>query len=152
MWFTETPWPPIVILSVIAAVCYGLWHTGGRSIFFSVAVGCLLLAVGVYVGEKMIVTDAEKVEALVYELADAVEADDAEKALAHISHNAEAERGLVKTGIDLIDVEGNLRITDLQVELFSENSRARSHFRANGTERLAPTGGQSIDPMAKRVE
>ncbi len=182
MWFTETPWPPIVICSVVAAIFFGLWQTGGRTMYFNIGVGLLLIAVAFFFVEKGIVTDGEKVEAAVHGLADAVEQDDLEAALAHISQNADLERGLVKTGLDLIDVEGTLRVSDLQVELFSENSRARSHFRANGTiryagephytptrwmltwqreggdwkvtriERLSPTGGQGIDPMAKRVE
>lgn len=182
MWFTETPWPPIVICSVVAAVFLGLWQTSGRTRHFGIGIGILLVALLIYFLEKGIVTDGEKVEAAVHGLAEAVERDDVEAALAHISQNAALERGQVKMGLNLIDVEGNLRISDMQVELFSENSRARSHFRANGTiryagqphysptrwvltwqreggdwkvtkiERLSPTGGQTIGTLDERVE
>lgn len=182
MWFTETPWPPIVACSVVAALFLGLWFSNQRGLNFAIFVGALLACVGIYVVEGMIVTDSEVVEQAVYDLADAVEREDLEGALAHLSPNATAERALVTGGLQMVEIDGNLRISDLQVEMMGENSRARSHFRANGTiryqgqmhytptrwmlnwqreggewrvtgiERLSPTGGDRIDPMAKRVE
>ena len=182
MWFTETPWPPIVGLSVVAALFFGLWSSSQRGVHLTIAAGLVLACVGVFLLERMILTDSEIVEQAVYDLAEAVEREDVESALARISQNAAAERALVTSGLQLVEIDGNLRISDLRVELVGENSRAQSHFRANGTiryqgqthhtptrwmlnwqreggewrvtriERLSPTGGDRIDPMARRIE
>ena len=133
MWFTESSWPPIVGCLAVAAVLFSLWSAsrrGGHLIGMIVAVA---LCGVIWMVERWIVTDAEEVEAAVYSLADAVEHEDAERALAHISRQAAAERALVAGGMGLIEVDGHLRVTDMQVKMLSGNSRATSHFRANGT-------------------
>lgn len=182
MWFTETPWPPIVACTIAAAIFLGLWMTQGRGVHLAAVLGILAVAGGIYFVEKSVVTETERVEAAVLELADAVERDNVDDALGKISANATAERALVTTGLRLIDVDGNLRISDMQVNLLGENSRAQTHFRANGNiryegqsqhtptrwlltwqreagdwkviriERLSPTGGSPLDPMAQRIE
>jgi hypothetical protein len=135
MWLTETAWPPIIGCLAAAAVLFALWNTSHRTGYLIGTIVALGLCPVIGVVEKLIVTDAEQVEAAVFDLADAVEKEDAERALAHISNHATAERGLVAAGLGMIEVDGRLRITDLQVEVVSSGSRANSHFRANGTVR-----------------
>lgn len=133
MWPTETPWPWIVALLVAAVVCGFLWSRTRRRPLAVLTAACLLLVPAVYFAEQAIVTPAEEVERLVYELRDAVVAGDVERTLSFFSPTAETERGAVESGMKLADVKEDLRITDLSVRSFDNDTQAVSEFRANGT-------------------
>lgn len=141
MWFTETPWPPIFLLLSAAVVLAVAWTRNGRGAFAAGAVACLLLAGVAFVAERLIVTPAEEVEALVYDLRDAVVRDDVEGTLAFFSPAALKEQLLVRTAMALGRPTADLRITDLTVETGGDDTLAESVFRANGTVEGRHVGG-----------
>lgn len=140
MWLTDNPWPPIVILGMGAVVCAAAWYPRKNAKFLVAAAALCLAAVGVYFVEGMILTEEEQVEAQVLGVTDAFRRQDLEGTLAFFSPRAEAERSLVRQAEAVIDEVHSLRITDMSVELLAENTRAKSHFRANGEVSVSAAG------------
>lgn len=133
MWFTDNPWPPIVIFGMLAVVFVAMWSSKKRAFFLVLAGAMSLLAVGTFFAEQYILTTEEQVEAEVYRLTDSFEQLDIPVTLEFYSARATKQRNNIKQAGALIDEINSLRITDVSVELLMENSRARTHFRANGT-------------------
>ncbi len=135
MWFTETPWPPFFICSVIAAVFFAQWYTHRRPRQLYLALGFLGLGGAVILVERLIVTESERVANNVYALAHAFEAGDGQRCATFFSPHDEKERDLVRNVAGSAKVEGGIRITDMSVQLSSGNSRADSTFRASANVR-----------------
>ncbi len=138
----------MLICIALATILFSLWHASRRPGQIVGAIALLAASGFFWIVEKVIVTDAERVEVGVYGLADAVEKEDLERALDHISNNAVAERNMVAAGMGLIEVNGTLRITDLSVTMFSAGSQAKSVFRANGS--ISDRGSHHESHVASR--
>ena len=93
----------------------------------------VVLSVLIYLVEKRIVTESEQVEEALYHLADAVKQDELVTTLSWFSPKAAQLRDLVTRAIQRYNVQDDLRITDVQVTLKSDNTLALSRFRANAT-------------------
>jgi hypothetical protein len=132
-WFTETPWPPIFILGLVAAGCLAAWTSHKRGLWLSAALVALIAAVGVFLAEKSIVTEAELVEAEVHKLVSAFEHKDQDALLGFFSVRAPELRAQAEQALTWVDIPNGLDIKDLRVRTSNENTRALSHFRANGT-------------------
>jgi hypothetical protein len=148
-WFTETPWPPIFILGLIAAGCLAAWSAQKRGLWFSAALVALIAAVGVYLVEKSIVTEAEVVEGEVYNFVHAFERKDHDAVVSFFSVRAPDWRAQAEQGLTLVDLPSGLDIKDLRVRTSNENTRALSHFRANGT---VAVRGIGLNHVATRWE
>jgi hypothetical protein len=133
MWFTEDPWPPLLILALLAIVFGIAWNATRRGLYFLITAGLVALGLLVFLAEEVIQTESERVEAQVHALAEAVEKGDAERVLAFISKEAPGLRELIGSRIQDVDVDEGLRITDLQVTRDGPGGKAKSHFRANGS-------------------
>ena len=68
MWFTENPWPPMLIAALAAVVFLMMWSSNRRGLHFVLAVACLLAAAGIYLLERLIVTDGERLQQRVVQL------------------------------------------------------------------------------------
>ncbi len=132
MWFTEDPWPPVLILGVIAIVFGLAWNATRRGKFFLMAGGTVFLALGVLIGEEMVVTDSERVEDRVLKLADAVRRSESEKVLTFFADDADDLRKHIAGHLDDVKFE-DLHIADLKVEVEPGGTQAKSEFRANGS-------------------
>ena len=148
MWFTETAWPPIIILMMSAAVMLALWSTSRRAINLIAAVLLLLCCGVVYVIEQQIVTERERVEAAVHDMAAAFESADTGATLEFISPRAFDLQLAVQIAMGAMEirVRDDLRITDVSVEMLNEESRAKVHLRANGTFYVAEYGDVGHQP------
>lgn len=143
MWITETAIPPMIICSIIAVIFFAFWYLRQQSKYI---VGCLLMvgaAVGFYFIEIRIVTERERVEADLYGLISAFEKKETVPTLNYISPRAKELRQLVQTALNLVTIEGRLRVTDIMTELKSEDSIAIIHFRANGTATFGGISGNA---------
>jgi hypothetical protein len=137
MWFTETPWPPILICSVFAVCLVAMWQANRRT-GTVLAAGLLVIAsVAIYFVEQAIVTESEQLEAAVIDLTDAFRRNDQKTMLSFFSKSAIAEQLAVIGAMKLVDVGKDLRVTDDYVQFKAENSRAILHFRANATIKLS---------------
>ena len=133
MWFTETPWPPILICLAIGAFLVYRFSVTQRSVFLGAALAMVGLMVGIFFIEQAVVTESEQIEAKVYLLADAVRQDDIEGTLSFLSPREDKLRARISVPLTLYDVGDDMRITDLHVRMEAEDSIGISHFRANGT-------------------
>ena len=132
-WFTETPWPPIFILGIVAAVLLAVWTSQKQGVWLIGAVVACLAAPVVYLIEKAIVTEGERVEQNVLDLTAAFQRKDRERVLSFFSAQAPDLRDMAVYALNLVDLPKGIDVKDLSVRLSNENSRAISHFRANGT-------------------
>ncbi len=132
MWFTEDPWPPVLILAVFAVVFGLAWNATRRKVFLLLAAGMLFLGFAVFVGEEMIETESEKVQSRVLALADAVRHGEKEQVQGYFAADAQSLRQQVAAHVDDIQFE-ELRITGLKVEVNPEGTQAQSDFHANGS-------------------
>lgn len=130
-WFTENPWPPIFLLSIVACLMLAVWSSQKRRIWLMGAVAALLASIAVYFVARAIVTDRERVEANVRNLAAAFQRKDSAGTLAFFSVQY-PDRGLIEMALRDVDVR-NLAVKDMTVRLSNEDTRAVTRFRANGT-------------------
>jgi hypothetical protein len=154
MWFTETPWPPAIILLVAAVLCGVAWNRNRKPLYFALAAVCLVAIPLVFVIEQAIVTPGEEVELQIAALREAVVADDLERTLSFFSKSAVLERTLVTSGMSIVRVNPDVHVTDVSVQTMAENTQAVSHLRANGTfvgRGAASIGGERHFPTRWRV-
>lgn len=136
-WFTENPWPLILILVGISAVGALLGGLRGRNL----AAGSLLLAAGLYFLEAAIVTPAEQIETRLESLLDGFEQNDLRIIAEHIDDQSpglirEAERGL-----ELVTLDPHFHMQNIRVHLRDDGEAAEVELRANGTMTLRRSGG-----------
>ena len=179
MWFTENPWPPIILAGFGALVCFGLWNNERRNLYLILTLVCLGAMGAIYALERAIITDGEKLQAEVVVLCQEFRRRDP-AALEHFSSTAPELKSLCKTAMEMVEIGDDLRLTDFHTKLTGQNSRASVHFRANATisvmgwsghhpfrcildfqkeagswkivevQRLDPIKGDKIDMMEKR--
>lgn len=130
MWFTETPWPPIMIFSAIAAALAAAMVTTQQGRYAVGIVAMLVASLVTYVVEQSIVTEAERVEQEIEGVGAAFQQRDEDELLSFFSHRAPELRGVALIAVRTIETQGDLRITDVSVSV--KQGRARSTFRANG--------------------
>ena len=153
MWFTEDAWSPI-ILCVIAAVIFLIaWSTTQRPRLLLGVPLLLLAAVVIYFVEQSIVTDLEQVEADLHSLLHtfveesqevrpgAGQGPDSLRSPDFFSAQNTTDRARVVAAVSLVVVDPSIRITDVQTRLTNENTRAVTHFRANGNVSLSGASG-----------
>ena len=133
MWFTETPWPPIFICCVAAAVCGIVWFSTQRGKYLFFAFGLLFLSGLIFGLERMVVTEGELIEADVYTLTSAFQQKDLEKTLSFFSEENIIDRAQVRVAMLLVTVKDDLRVSDVMVTVNEKDSLATSHFRANAS-------------------
>ena len=114
--FLEDPTPAILIgLSALALTVFLYLQTRKTGAFIAIVV-VLLLTVAAVLLEQIVVTQREQVETVVYDIAEAAEADDMPGVLAYISPGASEIRRLVelempRTKIERARILGKLTIT-----------------------------------------
>ena len=125
---------PLAIGLGLLAVGLAAWAVvSGRAKLLAAAAVCALLGAAAFGADYWIVTEAEKLEARVHELADALIAGESERALSHFSPTAAAERAAVRAGLAFVVIDPDLRLSDWQIEVTANDTRGTTHFRANGT-------------------
>jgi len=142
MWFTDNPWPPIVLFACLAVVFFAVWTSKRRKILLVAAAAMLVLVGATYVLEESIVTDEELVERELLQMTDAFHRHDIEGTLEFFSAQSDPFRGYVRQAGEMITEINTLRITDIDIKLLAEGSRAKTHFRANGQATAVAVGLQ----------
>ncbi|MCA9014244.1 MAG: hypothetical protein KDA77_02825 [Planctomycetaceae bacterium] len=142
MWITETAIPPMIVCSIIAAILFVQWYLRRQTKYLVGVIVMAGLTLGFYVLELNIITAREQVEADLYGLTNAFQNKEVDATLNYISPRADGLRLLVQTALNLVTIDGDLRITDVQTELRSEDSIATTHFRANGTATFGSYSGR----------
>src|SRR5258707_10951480 len=102
-WFTETPWPPIFILGIVACALLAVWSSRKRGIWLVGAGLMIVAAAAVFFIEKSVVTEAERVEQHVLDLTGAFQRKERERTLAFFSVQAPELRNMAISALDLVD-------------------------------------------------
>ncbi|QDT16101.1 Cif family virulence factor [Alienimonas californiensis] len=143
MWLVSYLQPLWIAFGVATIACAGWAVISGRAKYLAVAGVCLLLGAATFGADWYVVTEAEKVEAHIDELAAAAVAGDTEKVLSFLSPTAVLPRTSVAFGFNLVTIEDDLRLTDRSTEVTANDTQALSDFRANGTVRVPQLAGAS---------
>ncbi|WP_299468876.1 hypothetical protein [uncultured Gimesia sp.] len=143
MWITETAIPPMLICSVLAVILIVQWHSKRQTKYLAGSIVMFVLVIGFYFLELSIVTTRERVEADLNGLVTAFQKKEVDTTLNYISPRALPLRQLVQAALTLVTIDGELRITDVQTELRSEDSVATTHFRGNGAATYGGVSGRA---------
>ena len=146
MWFTETAWPPVLICLVAVVLLLAAWMKRQRIGYLIGIVGLAFVVGGLFLVEAQIVTDTERIEADIDGWTAAFQREDVDGTLSYISPQAAAIRTIVLAAMELVDVHDDLRITDMQITVTNESTRAVSRFRANATVDVKGYGNQGRRP------
>ncbi len=141
-WFTENPWPPIILLVIAAGGMLAIWSSQKRGIWLLGTVTAIAAAVAVFLVARAIITEAERVEQKVHAVAEAFERKDKDATLAYFSVQRPKLRALVVQALEWVDLPNGVDIKDMSVRLTNENTRAVARFRANGTVSFKQMGSQ----------
>jgi hypothetical protein len=152
MWFTETPWPPIIGLAALATAFAAALISTQRTKFIAPILLLAAVAIIVYVVEQQVVTERERVEQSIHDVAAAFQKQDVDATLEHFSEQALLLRAAALWALTTVQVQDDLRITDVSIEMKNADSRARSHFRANGTFAVVGYGDVGHQPTRWNVD
>jgi len=145
MWFTEDAWSPIILCTVIAAIFFIAFMTTQRARFLIALPLLLLAAITVYFVEIAIVTDGEQVEKNLHDLVDTFVEESHQfgsdssvipeqaRCQSFFAETNTVDRTRVVAALMFVQVEGNIRVTDVKIQLTNQDTMALTHFRANAT-------------------
>jgi hypothetical protein len=132
IWFTETAWPPIMILATVAGAGVAMFFTTQRVKYLAALAPLLVLGPVIYAYEQKIVTERERVEQAITGVTSAFERHELPETLVYFSANAFDLRMAAAIAMKLVQPTGPLNVTDVSVTMSSRDSRATSYFRVNG--------------------
>ncbi|TWT58814.1 hypothetical protein KOR42_22000 [Thalassoglobus neptunius] len=130
MWFTENAWQPMLLFAILAMIAAFGWYRRLQTRYLVLCFCCLGMMGVAWYADRTIVTEREKVQEAILEITHAFAAKDFEGVHSRISQRSLDLRTLADMAMNLATLE-NMRVTDIQVELKSEATRAVSRFRVN---------------------
>ncbi|GAB5443147.1 MAG: hypothetical protein Fues2KO_34960 [Fuerstiella sp.] len=138
-WITDNPWPLVLIFVAGAVLSLLIGFSRSRT----VALLCVLAAVGVYLLEQSIISPSERVQAQVEQMLQHFKARDADAIAAMISDDAEELADVARQGLDLVEVSDSFHIKSAVVTVDDSEQTAEALVRANGNLQLLKHGGGS---------
>ena len=159
MWFTETAWPPIIILCIVGVLLFLGWMSQRRTGYLAGVCLCLALCGIVWLVEVQIVTERERVEQRLLDFTKTFQRESVQRGVANlvlggpepetfefISASAQDVRDLARQAMDLVDVQDDVRISDVHTTLTNNQSRAVTQFRASATVNVTTFGNAGRQP------
>lgn len=145
VWFTENPWPPMLIAGILCLIFLAVWRSNQR--FLYLALGLLFAAAcgGIYFVERAIVTEGERLQQRVVQLCDDFRAKKP-AVLDYVSATRPDLKLVFAGALGTVTVHDDLRLTDFQTQVTNQNSRGTVHFRANATIDVAGFGNVGFQP------
>lgn len=145
MWFTENPWPPIVICGGMAVIFFFMWNANRRGLHLLLCLGCLALCGLWYVVERAIVTDGERLQAKVIQLCEDFR-DKKPGVTDYVSDAHPDIKILFASASALVTVGNDLRMSDFQSTISNDGQQGTVHFRANATITIMGHGNVGYQP------
>lgn len=149
-WFTETAWPPIMILATAAGAGVALFFTTQRVKYLAALLPLIVLGPVIYAYEQRITTERERVEESIFGVTSAFERQDRPEVLKYIGGQEIVMRKIAEWALDTVKPEGPLNVTDVSVAMHNNDSRATSHLRVNGA--ISVMGMGDVGHRASRWE
>jgi len=111
MYYLTEQWLPTLIVGLLVAVgLFGLTWFTQRRVFWYAMFGSLAVTAGLIALERYLVTEAERVEAVLYAARDALVANDPEALLSHISPDSSEMRNSASSYLR------NLTVTEARIK------------------------------------
>jgi len=153
MWFTEDPLPPIMLFVIIGAALAFVAHSQQKPRLYVAAIFMGILCGLTFFIDRAVVTEREKIEASIYDLARAFQQKDVAGTLNYFSPQNVKLQLMVTGALALVEIDDDYRITDVSVKTSADNTLAESHFRANVTATVPAQGVNHVrHPTRWRVE
>ncbi|MBC7816638.1 MAG: hypothetical protein IAG10_07100 [Planctomycetaceae bacterium] len=146
MWFTDTPWPPILILSVIGVLLFLGWLSQRKTGYLTGVALCVVLCGFVFVLEQQIVTEQERVEQRLLDFTATFQRDSLQRGVINavlggpepesfkfLMRDADDVRRMAARALDFVDIQDDVRISDIRTHMSNKNSRATTQFRASAS-------------------
>ncbi|MFN3153397.1 hypothetical protein [Bremerella sp.] len=116
MWIFEQSLPIIIMAVIGGAILAGTMLQTGKQLFLYLLIGWIAVCALLLALEYSIVTDGERIEGVIYQIAEALEANDAEGVKQFISDDApnlkaEAQRQMAYVQIESVKLKRNLEVT-----------------------------------------
>ncbi|MEW4562675.1 hypothetical protein AB1K70_09125 [Bremerella sp. JC770] len=116
MWIFEQSLPIIIMAVVGGAILAGTMLQTGKQLFLYLLIGWIAVCALLLALEYSIVTDGERIEAVIYQIAEALEDNDVEGVKSFISDDspqlkADAERQMAYVQIESVKLKRNLEVT-----------------------------------------
>jgi hypothetical protein len=118
---------------VLAIVLTILWSQHRKGWMLAATAGCLLLTGAVFLYDQAIVTPQEQVTESVLGITHAFRDRNLDQTLSYVSDSARDVKLLIGNAYNWVQLQPDMRVTDIQTELIAGGARARARFRVNGT-------------------
>lgn len=145
-WFTESAWPPIMILATGAVAGVAMFFTTQRVKYLLAVLPLIIFGPMIYAYERRTITERERVEAAVIGVVRAFEHEDRAGTLAFFSARHHELRRMANDTMDLVQPAGAFSVTDMSVTMLSRDSRALSRFRVTGPIKVLEFGDVGTRP------
>lgn len=145
MWFTENPWPPMIIAAIFAVIFLLMWNANRRGLHLVLALLCLLLCGGFYFLERAIITEGERLQQRVVQLCEDFR-DKKPGVLGYVSDAAPEVKALFTGALLTVSVGKDMRLSDFQTQLLKNDTEATVHFRANASVNVVGFGDVGYQP------
>ncbi len=147
----ETPVPALIVGLLTTSVFFGAFLKTGRRSLIAASLLAIATTIGLVLLERAVVTDRERVEQTIYDLAAAVERNDVQGALSFVHSQASkirphAEREFATWSFSRVVVKNNL-----EVELQGAPQATRAVATFNVVVVLGDRQGQIVDQHVARV-
>ncbi|MCA9082612.1 MAG: hypothetical protein KDA81_01085 [Planctomycetaceae bacterium] len=134
---TDNPWPLVIAFAAAAVVAALTGSPRGQKM----AGVFLLMAAGVFLLERYLVSPEERVEATVQQMLDNFKQRNLDGIQSQISPHSPALIEIARQGLDLVDLSPAFHIKSAEVTLNDTKTTATAMVRANGEVTLRKHGG-----------
>ncbi|CAN5848155.1 hypothetical protein BH23PLA1_BH23PLA1_28200 [soil metagenome] len=145
-WLSENPWPLVGTFGVLALAFLIALRVAQQGRFLIWAGVCAALALMFWGIEQLWVTDRERIEAVVYDLADAVKQSDYDRIIAHLDPDefdlpgGAFGRATLRSLVESYEFEF-VRISNLEVDAGQLSRRGKADFTAQASYRTTTSTG-----------
>jgi hypothetical protein len=135
----------MIIAAIVALIFLAMWNSNRRNLHLILAVACLLLAVGFYYLERIIVTDGERLQEIVVHLCQDFR-DKNPRVSEYVSDTHPEYKVMFATAMAMVNVHNDLRLSDFQTKINEKGTEGTVHFRANASLTISGFGDVGYQP------
>ena len=120
-WIIESPWPILAVGVFVVAILWGVYTQTRHPRAIYAAIGAVALFGGLLALERVILTEREVVEQTLFQIAAALEANDSDEVLEHISPQSQTVRDDARRHMNLVDISRVNIKSNLKVNVQSKH-------------------------------
>ena len=132
MWFTENPWPPMIISGLCGLISLVIWNARRQHKLLYLACVFFASTGAIYAMERSIVTEGERLQADVVQMCDQFRRRDP-RTLDHFADSATEWKATCKLAMEMVEIRDDLHLTDFRTSVTDLGRVGKVHFRANAT-------------------